>query len=147
MELKDVIHYYLGQECIVPLNHGTIMSIITGFNGLHNETGSGVYIKDSVNLFPYEDIKPLLRPLSDMKDEEIIWMFVLRAEYNGQTVDKQCSRTSLERTFMQIEFKDLSSDYQDIRTMYPNQFKFLLSKGFDLFKLIPNCLALDKTKL
>lgn len=132
MEIKHYLHFYIGCEiiyCDKPLKIYTLT--ISELN-----TASYTW-----------NVKPILRPLSDMTHDEIIWMFVLRATANGETVDKKCRRTSLEKTFMQIEFKDLSSFYQDIKTLYPNQFNFLISKGFDLFGLIESGLAIDKTTL
>lgn len=141
-ELKDYLHLYYGCDMIdVQGNKGILVGI--------DETSLMVrsYVDNMLDEYAIRLLKPILRPLSDMTHEERVWMFVLRATANGDTVDKECARTGLERTFMQIEFCDRTSDYQDIKTLYPEQTKFLLSKGFDLFNLIEENLAIDKTKL
>lgn len=63
-------------------------------------------------------LKLILRPLSDMTEEEMI------------EVD--------------VDVPNILSEYEKLR---PTAFSFLLSKGFDLFGLIDAGLAIDKTKL
>jgi len=104
-ELKDYLHLYLGCECKVymPTIDFELPGCITEL---------------TINLLntPFR-FKPILRPLSDMTDEE-------------SNVTKW------------IKY----SDTGEIRYP-PETFVFLLSKHFDLFGLIEAGLAIDKTTL
>lgn len=121
MIIKDYLHLYLGCPIAIPSvadiedwDGYTLHEINTdGMCAvLHNEFG--------ITFHEVEDIKPLLRPLSDMSVEEKLEIKVPIAEICLEFMSKEWA---------------------------PKQVVFLLSKGFDLFGLIDAGLALDKTKL
>lgn len=68
----------------------------------------------------YTDYQLILRPLSDMSEEERKEADDVRGEGDG------CGNNAISEAY---------------------EFKYLLSKGFDLFGLIEAGLAIDKTKL
>lgn len=70
-----------------------------------------------------DEVKPILRPLSDMTDEEINEYKVLKPEYTSIT-DK--------KTLIKVDARSI---------------KYLVSKHFDIFGWIEKGLAIDKTKL
>lgn len=77
----------------------------------------------------YADIKPILRPLSDMTEEEM-------HECGNMVYD-----FSDEPDLNKWEPKDFEIG------LAPEQFQWLLSKGFDIFNLIRDGLAINKTTL
>lgn len=74
-------------------------------------------------------IKPLLRPLSDITEEELDDCTILSADMMNIISDP----FSKERMIVEFECNARVN-------------KYLLSKGFDLFGLIEDGLAIDKTK-
>jgi len=115
IEIKDYLHLYLG--CVV---ESSVPGDGVKEKFILNEIDKGILM-----LAENRWIKPILRPLSDMTEEE---------------------ETEYLKIFPEYE------DYQ--RLMWETQIlmegegtKYLLSKSFDLFNLIPEGLALDKTKL
>jgi hypothetical protein len=94
-------------------------------------------------LYPcsYEEVKLILRPLSDMTGDECIKV----ASILGVS-----SHLSNESKIFQV--KELMADIFHKQTNIPGYrwmqlTKYLLSKGFDLFDLIGAGLAIDKTKM
>jgi hypothetical protein len=87
-------------------------------------------------------IKPFLRPLSDIQKEEVADLM---------RVDGFIVKGNFSYSFFQIEFKDLYEvthfKHLYIHQLDPNQFLFLLSKGFDLLGMIEAGFAMDKAKI
>lgn len=120
-DIKDYLPFYIGCDCLVQTEYGTRGPPKRFTGSLH-----GVYYDrwttDGMELslqvitehgarwtYKPEQVTLLLRPLSDMTDEE----------------------------------KEKSS-YRDIKEMcQPWELHYLLSKGFDIFNLIPEGLAID----
>ena len=103
-ELKDYLHLYLGCDCYYP----------------PKENGEkGGYIKLLPEMLKYaEQIKPILRPLSDMTEKE--------KENIGGT-----------------DWTSVDGDWE----YSPETFLFLLSKRFDIFGLIEAGFAVNATEL
>lgn len=115
---KDYLHLYLG--CDIRNNiTGTIVKLNSGW--LHELRS---------NSYELNDWKLILRPLSDMTEEEA----------------KDCHNlTTIQKS---IDGKDVIGYYRENEPfLEPIQFAFLLSKHFDLFGLIDAGLAIDKTTL
>jgi hypothetical protein len=107
-ELKDVIHFYWGQEC--ERWHVQYLK------------GSNAY-RSKIDVEAIRELaKPILRPLSSMTEEEA------RELFKHQYGDEKYNRTMLRFAFQYS----------------PDAFRYLLSKGFDLFSLIENGQALEK---
>lgn len=120
-DIKDYLHLYLGCEVSVTNLDGRYTRLITHefFSTFYNEDDGAFY----------NDPKPILRPLSDITDDEIddVWNLeepehVLVMAYEKNNVVRKVALCS-ERT------------------------RYLLSRGFDLFGLIEAGLAIDKTTL
>jgi hypothetical protein len=105
IELKDVLHYYLG--CDIELMHdsGSIEKL---------EAGNYNHFRDALVYLTDLGSKLILRKLDSMADEDI----------------------------KPMPFKQYP-DFEN-KKFTPDQFLYLLSKGFDLFNLIENNLAIDK---
>lgn len=127
---------YLG--CQVKGTEGTMIYKLTGVTN-----DGGVLLQDSSG-FSCDlgtDFKPILRPLSSMTEEEV--KEYLRMKYNAVkelTVEK--NENGFWFTFG-LAMPDLMSgnrkfifEKQIADDAYPEQFVWLLSKGFDLFGLI-----------
>lgn len=137
-ELKDYLHLYLGCECILD-DHNT--GILIGFDSqLHNKEVEMVcytiWDKKDDDWMVYNDdssferIKPILRPLSDMTEDEFY-------EFKS-FADNDCSKM--------IHIKNV----KDITTNLFHEFeasRFLLSKHFDLFGLIDSGLAVNAAEI
>ena len=121
-EIKDYLPFYLGCQAKVIFARNEAAPEIgelieVGKNMAFVETGKHEYYE----CMPYE-VKPILRPLSDMTEEE---------------------KTELKLNLFQ--FANLEN-YNEVLWRF-EQTRFLLSKHFDLFGLIPAGLAIDKTKI
>lgn len=166
MELKDYIHYYLGCKCWTYSGKGHLQDfdIKTGYWYVGLDSGGGTVgnINDTYRECPEESknafpdgyppksiLKPILRKLEDITDEEI-------KELIGW--DK------LHELYVAVNFErcvdgvvvyygiDAGEDHGGVfhqthkitfHVFSPKEWVFLLSKGFDLFKLIENGLAID----
>lgn len=113
IELKDVLHYYLGCECeeaiIVP---GQELEFVGSID---------LNIRHIYNVINNLSVVRLrLRPLSDMTEEEM----------------KECGNLA-------YDFSDEPTlnkwEWENFQTLLdPIQFIWLLKQGFDLFNLIPH---------
>lgn len=135
MNIKDYLKYYIGQKCALDDGDGVRTSFtLTAYN--YN------YYREW-----HDILKPYLRPLSSMTEEEAkeLSKFVCPEQDWGEMV------SGLNR------FGDLvvrwgvgSLDYFNAsaeKCWTSDQFHYLLSRGFDLFSLIENNLALDADTL
>lgn len=107
-EIKDYLHLYLGCECKTPEGVMQLMAVYID---------SLPIFYDSVEDTRFEDITPLLRPLSDITEEEIKKLRSFN-HYSNHT-----------------------------NRLTPEGVRYLLSKFFDLFGLIESGLAIDKSKI
>ena len=117
-ELKDYLHLYLGCKVEYGYEETKRIGTLVGKDDL-----VGWQVNTYKVLAPYqyvrdELIKPILRPLSDMTEDE--------------------------KNNLSWEWK---VDYDFKPIFRPDQFLFLLSKNFDLFGLIESGLAIDITTL
>lgn len=115
-DIKDYLHLYLGCEIYDSYNDRT--GILKGI------TKDSVLIDHKTSWrLDFDEVKPILRPLSDMTEEEKI-------EYG--------------ETFKEVKpfFGGDSVYFESHETV-----RWLLSKHFDLFGLIEAGLAIDGTKM
>lgn len=125
IKIEDYLHLYIGCEVLCPENNEKYT--LTGVDGntvylMHTEGGAETIM---------EYIKLLLRPLSDMTEDEM--------EYMGIT---------LKQGTMNIQYMRYSNKFGDYEyTPSAEAFRWMLSKGFDLFGLIESGLAIEKTKV
>lgn len=119
MKAKEVLHYYLGQEVSTDSGSETLDAI---YNNGDIETLFRGHLR---NYYSLERVKPILRPLSDMTEEEL-----------REMCDKaNVGYRSLES--FKIHFSQI---------LFPAEFHYLLSHGFDLFGLIESGEAIKKEK-
>lgn len=122
-QLKDYLHLYLGCECMY-LNGEAVISEISMDS--RYELLCSVKLKGGKKHLQaaIEKVKPILRPLPDMTDEE------------KKEIDKQYKAFTKSKTFNDTGVVMWAAKHTQI----------LLSKHFDLFGLIESGLAIDKTK-
>lgn len=128
-ELKDIIHLYLGCEVFVTnINKVGRLYSSTLNNDIEItfEDQKGWYITD----LEETRIKLLLRPLSSMTEEEALCIYRLT-----NTEDVEAKAT------------DVLSYYKRAFRFEPEEFLELIKMDFDLFELIKQGQAIDKTTL
>lgn len=148
-KIEDYLHLYIGCEAVVDYHEnkkeGVCIDAITGMDGKYLFTTNG-------ETFLHKKVKPILRPLSDMTEEEKTeiakqwtWYeemqivgeqhFNIRHEINHQMVEKA------------LDFTNEDDGDRMSPLAYYQVLPYLLKHGFDLFGLIESGLAIDKTKL
>lgn len=145
MDIKFFLPYYLGQQCEVFWTRELHGCVSEGFGKIAsirfdpNPSGSyPVTVRKLIRVngcdtaeyaYDYADVKPVLRALTDMKEEEAATCFELGNPGSGHQGWEVL-------------------DYYKNGTLFlePPEFHYLLSCGFDLFGLIEAGLAHDKTK-
>jgi hypothetical protein len=115
MNIQEYLKYYLGTEvkCEVGKLDNTMESIITSIEVAHLHR----------NVYDYR--KPLLRPLSDMSEEEA----------------RECGFKGTG--YIHDRFRNMGDS--NAIGFQPKDFHNFLSRGFDIFGLIEKGLALDAT--
>jgi hypothetical protein len=128
-DIKDYLHLYLGSECF-------------------SDTGVTVRRLITLSLLQkseqeFASITPILRPLSDMTEEEKINLFTLSfgnhrfTHFGYDPIECIILADKDERIRVGLSVNSMSAD----------AFRFCLARGFDLFGLIEDGLAIDKTTL
>jgi hypothetical protein len=120
-KIQDYLHLYLGCEVMAGTHRCKLIGIEDGAIVMHSISGRHVIL--------FANIKPILRCLSDMTEQEM----------------QECGN-------MEYDFSDDPDlnkwEPKDFEIgLSPRQFAWLLSKHFDLFDLIPDGLAIDKSTL
>lgn len=116
--IENYLHYYLGCDVMVPDEKEACKLV-----AVNDQSG---YI-DSGCDYPLAEIKPLLRPLFEITEEEAAMAFK-SASPRGK-----------------VEGRQVIKYYSNVSFLEPPEFHYLLSRGFDLFGLIDAGLAIDKT--
>lgn len=149
MELKQVLHYYLGQKCmeavVVPGQALYFEESLIGYRSVYN-------LANDLSV-----VRPILRPLSDMTEEEMrdfVKGYVDEDEQyeihslstDGESIEFYCGTTSEwqpDGVAVPVERKWVMPLFQ----LMPHEFHFLLQRGFDLFGLIESGQAVDAKSL
>jgi hypothetical protein len=148
-DIKDYLHLYMKSWC-------TISNCSPDMIDDRYEDGAWVL---SARLIHYAILKECritlhLRPLSSMTEEEVkVLIKYDKMIRNYHTVD-YCRDfgpgdvltgiTIYYRESHDVRVKTLKLNFS---SMNADDFRYLLSKGFDLFELIPSNLAIDATKI
>lgn len=152
-EIKDYLHLYLGCDGIVIVNYSVTPELKTREVSckLKGVVDDVVYVQcydvdgikwDNIDSFSSKTFKPILRPLSDMSDEEMKQCVLVK--YNMRNTLKT---TNLIGNKIQWTASGFIPDGEiDLLNASSEIFRFLLSKHFDLFGLIESGLAIDATK-
>lgn len=137
--IKDYLHLYLGVKgkLKVRYHHGweeqEVDSVLSASfdSGNHSFKCFDVYGNqwgDTI-IYPSRMFTPILRPLSDMTEEEYEHILYDLRSYDG---GRDKGKLAFPDMFMTIQNADV--------------FSYCLKQGFDLFGLIESGLAIDKTK-
>lgn len=157
-KFKEVAHLHLGCDCLIDNNIrklDTVAHAIGSYEVYCSFLGMG---------YECSDIKPILRPLSDITKDElsILWSIVFTREFNGVIHKHKANDTgrgtyAAERYVMSSGVERLGAEFDgniwadsDLSVWRYNKHKttaYLLSRSFDLFGLIESGEAIDKTKL
>jgi hypothetical protein len=135
--IKDYLHLYLGCECMMTkISYHAVHELI--LSQKRSFKLDGKLLQYFIEPTTKAEIKPILRPLSDMNDEEFRWLEDETHFHPGGFNSHDNDVT--------IEWKEeMIEEINEHGT--PEIFLFLLSKHFDLFSLIEAGLAIDKTKI
>jgi hypothetical protein len=106
--IKDYLHLYIGCRAEATTVEGAVSNVAISYTLLHDWDGW------------LERIKPILRKLSSMTEEEFQHM-----------INEGWIGAPTFTNWTKIVYK-------------PEQFRYLLAKGFDLFGLIDSGLAIEK---
>lgn len=156
-DIKDYLPFYIG--CEVAREHDKSRSEkfceygkLVGISESEIERGKTVAILDvGIDHFHewyVEETKPILRPLSSMTEEEAKEVVKRRSPAGSvksldRLVINHIDSTSITWSFLSVPN---IPRWERFGELSPDQFIYLLSKGFDLFNLIPENLAIEKTK-
>lgn len=153
--IKDYLPFYLGCEVMHRNEKGRLEAVSKRMNVWDGFISFG----DFGSWYAVNEIKPILRPLSDMTDEEAKACYKInpysKAEWLIQSVIVKENIKGYQPNIVQINWagKEGSTgyasgtDYIYFNKLSAEQFSFLLSKHFDLFGLIEAGLAIDTTTL
>jgi hypothetical protein len=167
-KLEDYLHLYIDCKIVGTYNDGSgSEGFLTGVTNGGTECEIQFLLEDGINvteepeLNNVTEVKPILRPLSDMTQDEFIELFKLCSLFDLSecsfigTNDKDGVWCNAEYEGRVIDAIRLVGDYVEMMNndgtfsgMNPQSkaFKFFISKHFDLFGLIEAGLAIDKTK-
>lgn len=135
---QDLALYYRGQAKLI-----SRAEKLDSFHGFAH-VGQIVVI-DSILLASVEqglyEVKPILRPLSDMTEDEArsVWGKC----YGDDFGDGEC----LLHLIATVDSDERNDSEFDVLLGYPDGWRYLLSRHFDLFGWIEAGLAIDKTKI
>jgi len=146
-KLKDYLHLYMGCECLLKmeennkkLNIRVLRSLPFLFGELHAEFGGNTG-------FPICDVKPILRPLSDMTEEEFEGLREITGYPNHNATFEGAEGKHIRYRYGKKSTVNGFKTSLNTDQMRPDMLVFLLSKHFDLLGLIESGLAADKTKI
>ena len=156
-ELKDYLHLYLGCEIDISGQREILDSVAKSGQ---IETLFRGHLRNYRDLSD-EDIAPILRPLSDMTEEEMEELFFIGdalikevtpnavIKFYPNEVKRNIKRgTGVAYTVLKSENGEhFMSGTLSLTKFDTMQFSYLLSKHFDVFCLIEAGLAIDKTTL
>lgn len=130
IKLKDVIHLYIG--CQLMYYEKTDAGVLTGVNKIGDTVTLNVHDDGG---WVIDDVKPVLRPLSDMNDTECdeVGCDIQDGEYDKGTITSDCIIAGTHHV------KSIRGSAEAIM--------WLLRNHFDIFGLIESGQAIDATKI
>lgn len=155
--IKDYLHLYLGCE-VAGYKDQVTRSKIVGFysdtiilSPHEYATPAGTFTRPEMRV-NINAVKPILRPLSDMTEDEGIEVckFIVVEKRQNQIDLQELTSSHIWYIDGEMWYGDGVSEVYDkyikFNELSADQFRYMLSKGFDLFGLIDAGLAIDKTK-
>lgn len=147
-KIEDYLFLYLGCEATVwDEDEGDGFGVLTG---IHGEYQAEIQLIENGNAsehpeyYEYKNVKPILRPLSDMTEEE--QKQFCANEFNVD-IKEIYELVNVEGNIQFRVQQKYGIHLCAFKSISPISFIFFLKQGFDLFNLIPDGLALDKNKL
>ena len=141
---QQILAMYIGQQVQTPDGIGLLYSVST--DGVCVVT-FGAMGPDFDMGFIFDQVKPILRPLKDMTEQEARELYVDHFSQKWEA-SWQCQngRESCLQNWWRYANEWYLSGTQ-VACGKPSVWAKLLEMGFDLFNLIPAGLAVDKTKI
>lgn len=138
INFKDYAPFYIGCRCFntwFPENHPEYdrLWILTGY---HSSRVKPYGLENEHDITWTDSIKPILRKLQDITDEECWAIHLLSPFWTEGTSQKYM----MDRLYL-IRERVIHQH------LIPTVFHYLLKQGFDLFKLIENSKAIDSKTL
>jgi hypothetical protein len=136
---KDIAHLYLGCECLVETGIETQPIKLTGIS--YDEGELWCHFENTETGYALvEDVKPILRPLSDMTEEERRVLILER-----YSVSNTLTKSWIDNNVMYFETTGFTQGGKFYINEYtPDIFLYLLSRHFDLFNLLDTNQAIKK---
>lgn len=137
-DIKDYLHLYLGAGCIMKAGKGV------------SEDYYSVVEWSDIG-YPHNVTALILRPLSDMTEEEASDLIKFESAPHRHASIDVFDITDNHIWYVDGEMwhgdgvSEMYDKYIKFNELSPDQFKYLLSKGFDLFGLIEAGLAINAT--
>lgn len=137
--LKDYIQYYIGCRCLNTWFAPDHDCYNAGWQlmGYVPSEFKPYYLLNDTDATWTDSIKPILRRIESLTDEEKIYFYNL-----FPTQDNLSNNQKIESVTHWLEEEGADKYFWSI-----NQFHYLLKQGFDLFNLIENQLAIDEKEL
>lgn len=165
IELKDILHLYLGQEVQTTARKESSKGIPMGYKSgrmleldVRCQTAS-VDIDDVPIDFKFNEIKPILRSLSDMTDEEFREVVLLHWG-DRNIIEHMIFEVKRQKPFKQDAKFGTSIPYSGFdrygnhkiaatfssNSINAQQFLYLIKQGFDIFDLIETEQSINQSK-
>lgn len=166
-KFSEVAHLYLGCEIIGSFRLEPRKGYLTGITNGGEDVEIQFFEEDGINVFEspeynaVDEIKPILRHLSDMTEDEmkellIKWyypsedMFMRLSDSIKFYPNRRTKTTKVIEGIAYSLYKDgnhKATGTLSFTRLNPVQTLYLLKQGFDLFRLIEKGEAIDKTKI
>lgn len=141
-DIKEYLHLYLGCQC----EHTCWDDAGDDMPGSKKTRRTG-----ELDLSILEDIdwfrpKLLLRPLSDMTEEEFEQFRTITGYPNHNATFEGADGVHIKYRYGKKSTVNGFKTSININSIRPDMLKYLLSRGFDLFNLVSDGLAINKTE-
>lgn len=150
-KIEDYLHLYIGCEVLAPTKyyHNEGDGLTKGlFTGIHGELGAEIqfiingYAEEEPSYVELRKVKPILRRLSSMTEDEAVELYDFL--YPSSTAERKIKRFAITN---HLDDKGVYWEGKIAIFDYIDWFPWLLKKGFDLFGLIDEGLAIDAQTL
>lgn len=138
MELKDVLHYYIGQKVQTPEGIDTLKAV-------YQDSTPVLY--DTVKDYSLDELKLILRPLIEMTEEEANTLLQNHGfPYDWVNVDNIVSY-AIWYDFTYPSSRRVRKNQIRFDGMNARDFHYLLSRGFDVFNLHDRGLCIYESEI
>lgn len=152
IQIKDVLHYYIGQNCHIVYHDG-----LEGENVITYALLGQFALTGKFSYHP-KTVKPLLRRLSDMTEDEMICLYDCEYLYGNHATKSEVYKAGFKPgngNIIEIHYRGPEGgtgyrsgcQYVQLNRLSERQFHYLLKQGFDLWGLIESGQAIDQKTL